>query len=145
MANTLLSSKFQRVFKEATTSDSAVLVNSISSQPDFWLENLKALQQAYNKLNATNATLIEKVHAFEGVDKELANAHEQIKKGHDSLNQAFGAYTVYKDWIAELTKQLQLAQLNFVTHTSHTTRLSPKHPDPEKFSGDWDKLEAWII
>ena len=24
-------------------------------------------------------------------------------------------------------------------------RLSSKHPDPEKFSGDRDKLEAWII
>ena len=49
--------------------------------------------------------------------------------------------TVYKDWITKLTEQLQI---NLVTYTS-STRLSPKHPDPEKFSGDQAKFEAWII
>ena len=146
------SSDFQRVFNEATASNPVALVASIGAQPEYWLENLKALQQAHfelvtmnTTLVATNNNLMEKINAFEGVDEELANAREQVKEGHDSLNQAFGAYTVYKDQIAELTEQLQLAQSSFVTHTSHTTRLSPKHPDSKKFSGDRDKLEAWII
>ena len=95
------------------------------------------MQQAFVKLT-------DRVNALESVDAELANARKQVKESHDSLNQAFGAHTVYKNQIAELTEQLQLAQSSSVTHTSHT-RLLPKHPDPEKFSGDRDKLEAWII
>ena len=143
-------SDFQRVFNEATASNPAALVASIGAQPEYWLENLKALQQAHFELVTTNTTLvatnnnlIEKINAFEGVDEELANAREQIKEGHDSLNQVFGAHTVYKDRIAELTEQLQLAQSSPVT--TSPTRLSSKHPDPEKFSGDRDKLKAWII
>ena len=95
-------SEFQRVFNEAITSNTALVV-SISAQSDFWLENLKALQKAF-------VDLTEKVNALEGVDKELANASEQVKKGHDVLNQALRAHTVYKDQNAELTRQLQLTQ-----------------------------------
>ena len=122
------------------------------------MKNLKDLQEAYNGLviknnqvvatNTNLTTLInnftKKVNAFEGVDEERANACEQVKQGHHSLNQVFGAHTVYKNRIAKLTEQLQLAQSSSVIYTSHT-RLSPKHPNPKKFSGNRDKLEAWII
>ena len=90
-------SEFDRVFGEATASNPAALVASINARPEFWLDNLKALQKAYVKLTATNNNLTEKVNALEGVDEELANAREQVKESHDSLNQAFGAHTVYKD------------------------------------------------
>lgn len=46
-------SEFQTVFDEATTS-SVALIQSISTRPDFWLEQLKALQHSYNELVATN-------------------------------------------------------------------------------------------
>ena len=105
-----ISSEFQRIFDKATTSNTA-LVASINAQSDFWLENLKALQQAYYKLVTTNTNLVtlnttlvatnnnlmEKINALEGVDKKLANAREQVKNGQNALNQAFGAHTVYKD------------------------------------------------
>ena len=139
-------SNFQRVFNEATSSNAAALVNSISTRPDFWLENLKALQKAYAELTALNATLTERVNLLEGVDKELATARESVAASKDSLNQALGAHTVYKDRIAELTEQLQLAQSSNLYLAAAApvpqARLSPKHPDPEKFSGDRDKLEA---
>ena len=106
-------SNFQRVFKEATALNPAALVASIGAQPEYWLENLKALQQAHFKLVTTNTTLVatnnnlmEKINTFEGVDKKLANAREQVKEGHDLLDQAFGTHTVYKDRIAKLTEQL---------------------------------------
>ena len=155
-------SEFQRIFDEATTLNTALVV-SINAQPDFWLKNLKDLQEAYNKLvvknnevvttNTNLTTLInnltEKVNAFKDVDEELANAREQVIEGHDSLNQTFGAHTVYKDQIAELTEQLQLAQLlnsNLVTTSvvPVQARPSPNHPDPDKFNGDKTKLEAFV-
>lgn len=129
-------SNFQRVFNEAIISKTA-LVASVSAQLDFWLENLKALQQAYSDLTTSNTTLTERINALEGVDEELARARESAAAGHDTLNQALGANTVYKDRITELTEQLHLAQSNSVTNAGHT-RLSPKHPNPEK-------LEAWIM
>ena len=85
-------SKFQRVFNKAITSNTA-LVASISACSDFWLENLKVFVK-----------LTEKVNALKDVDEELANAREQVKKGHDALNQALGAHTVNKDQNAELTR-----------------------------------------
>ena len=146
-------SEFQRIFDEATTSNTA-LAASINAQPDFWLKNLKDLQEAYNDLVtknnevvATNATLIVKINALEGVDKEIANACESATAAHNALNQAVGAQTVYKDQNAKLTRQLQLAQSsnsNLIAPVPQA-RLSPKHPNPEKFSGDRDKLKAWII
>ena len=132
-------SKFQRVFNEAIASNSAVLVTSINAQPDFWLENLKALQQAFVELT-------DRVNALEGVDAELANAREQVKESHDALNQAQRAHNLYKDQNAELTRQLQLAQLsnsNLVAPVPQA-RPSPNHPDPDKFNGDKTKLEAFV-
>ena len=78
-------------------------MTSINAQPDFWLEILKALQQAFVELT-------DRVNALEGVDAKLANAREQVKKGHDALNQALGAHNLYKNQNTELTRQLQLAQ-----------------------------------
>ena len=96
-------SDFQRVFNKATTSNTT-LVNSISRQPDFWLENLKALQQVYSdlatsntELTTTNATLTERVSVLEDVDEQLASARESATASHDALNQALGGHTVYKD------------------------------------------------
>ena len=106
MANTLLLREFQRVFKETTTLDSVVPINSISAQADFCLKSFKALQQAYIRLDATKATLIEKVHAFENIDKKPANACKLVKQGHNALNQVLGAYKLYKNLNAELTRQL---------------------------------------
>ena len=131
-------SKFLRVFNEAITSNTA-LVASISARSDFWLEKLKALEKAF-------VDLTEKVNALEGVDEELANAREQVKEGHDALNQALGAHTVYKDQNAKLTRQLQLAQSsnsNLVAPVPQA-RPSPNHPNPDKFNGDKTKLEAFI-
>ena len=132
-------SKFQRVFYKAIASNSAILVASINAQPDFWLENLKALQQAFVELT-------DRVNALEGVDAKLANAREQVKEGHNALNQAQGAHNLYKDQNAELTRQLQLA------HSSNSNlavalvqaRPSLNHPDPDKFNRDKTKLEDFI-
>ena len=153
MTTPLPPSKFQRVFNKAISSNTTALVNSISSWPDFWLENLKALQESYTELIAlnttlttTNAELAETVNALEGVDQELANACELVKEGHDSLNQALGAHNLYKDQNTELTRQLQLAQSlnsNLVTPVPQA-RPSPNHPDLDKFNGDKTKLEAFV-
>ena len=138
-------SEFDKVFGEATASNPAVLVASINARPDFWLENLKALQESYVELTALNATLTERVNLLEGVDKELATARESVAASKDSLNQALGAYTVYKDQIVELTEQLQLAQsLNSNLIAPVQARLSPNHPDPDKFNGDKIELEAFV-
>ena len=145
-------SKFDRVFDKATASNPAVLVASISARPEFWLENLKALQKAYVKLTTTNTNLTtsinnltEKVNALEGVDEELASACKLVKDGHDSLNQAIGAHNFYKDQNAKLTRQFQLAQSsnsNLVAPVQ--ARPSPNYPDLDKFNGDKTKLEAFI-
>ena len=133
-------SEFQRVFNEATTLNTA-LVASISARSDFWLESLKALQKAFVELT-------EKVNAFKGVDKELANACKLVKDGHDSLSQAIGAHNLYKNQNAKLTRQLQLAQslnLNLAALVAPVqARPSPNHPDPDKFNGDKTKLEAFV-
>ena len=108
-------SDFQRVFDQAIMS-TTTLTNSINAQPDFWLENLKALQLAYSRLVTTNSNLTtkntklaERIDALEDVDKKLTSARESIAAGNNALNQALGAHTVYKDQNAELTRQLQLA------------------------------------
>ncbi|MCJ1427889.1 hypothetical protein MMC29_005795 [Sticta canariensis] len=145
MSTTLAPSDFQKIFNKATTSNAA-LVNSINSQPDYWLENLKALHDLATlntELTATNSTFTERIHALKGVDEEFISARESATASHDALNQALGGHMVYKDQIAELTEQLRIATSNPAA-TSHT-KLSSKHPDPEKFSGDCDKLDAWII
>ena len=112
---------------------------SINAQPDIWLENLKALQQAFVEL--TN-----RVNILEGVDAELANTREQVKESHDALNQAQGAHNLYMDQNAELTRQLQLAQLSNLNLavTPVQARPSPNHPDPDKFNEDKTKLEAFV-
>lgn len=121
-------SDFQRVFEEATVSSTA-LVNSIISQPDYWLQNLTALQQAYSNLSTLNVEFTEKISTIEGVDEELANARESAARAHEALNQA-------------LTEHLRLMRIHPTT-TSHTltARTSPNHPDPDKYS---TKLEAFI-
>ena len=107
MANT--PTDFQSVFNHAIVSATA-LVNSINSQPDFWLENLKALQQASNELATTNATLTtanndltdsnatlkESIRALTDADEQLAGARESAAVAHDALNQFVRAQTVYK-------------------------------------------------
>ena len=134
-------SNFQRVLNETTTSNTA-FVASISAQPDFWLEHLKALQKAF-------ANLTKRVNALKSVDKELASACESAAAAHNALNQALGAQTVYKDQNAKLTKQLQVAQswnLNLAAASVTPVpqaRPSPNHPDPDKFNGDKTKLEAF--
>ena len=141
-------SNFQRVFNKATASNSAALVASINAQPDFWLENLKALQKSYTELTALNTILTEGVYLLKGVDEELATACESVAASKNFLNQAFRAYTVYKDWIAELTEQLQLAQvlnLNLAAPVAPIqARPSPNHSDPDKFNRDKTKLEAFV-
>ena len=141
-------SKFQRIFDKATTSNTA-LIAFIDAQSDFWLKNLKNMQETYNKLATKNNRLVamntnlttsinsltDKVNALESVVNELASACESVAASKDALNQAVGAHAVYKDRIANLIEQLQLAQSNSITHTSHT-RLSPKHPNLEKFNSD---------
>ena len=84
-------SEFDRVFDEATASDPAALVASISTRPEFWLKNLKALQKAYVELTTTNATLTEKINALEGVDQKIASARESATAAYNALNQALGA------------------------------------------------------
>ena len=93
------------------------LIASITAQPDFWLKNLKDLQEAYhelatknNQVVAINTVLTERINALEGVDKEIASACESAAAANNALNQALEAQTVYKNQNAELTKQLQLAQ-----------------------------------
>ena len=95
-------SDFQRVFDEAIVSHTA-LVNSINSQPEYWLQNLTALQQAYSNLStsnveltATNHTLTERINVLESVDEELANARESAANAHNAINQAIGGHTFYK-------------------------------------------------
>ena len=125
-------SEFQRVFDKATISATA-LINSVTSQPEYWLQNLTALQHAYNNLTVANNTLTERVNALEGVDEELAKARKSVSITQVALNQS-------------LTEQLRLMQQNSAVTTSHapTSRPSPDHPDPDKFSGDKTKLEAFI-
>ena len=118
-------SEFQKVFEEATTSPAA-FVTSITSQPEYWLQHLTALQQAYN-------TLAERVNAFEGVDEKLAKACASVVTTQEALNHS-------------LTEQLRLMQQqNSLSVTpSQTSRPSPNQPDLEKFNGDKTKLEAFI-
>ncbi|MCJ1467199.1 hypothetical protein MMC07_005822 [Pseudocyphellaria aurata] len=141
-------SDFQRVFNEATVS-ATDLVSSVNHHPDFWLKNLKILQQSCLDLTKRNATLIERIRALEDADKQVMSARDAVTTGRDELNQALGAETMYKERIAELTErvaelteQLRLSQMNRVVATS---KLSPKLPDPEKFTGDRTKLAAWIF
>ena len=123
----------------------STLTNSINSQPDYWLENLKALQQAFVDLTTTNTTLRKKINALEGVDKELVTARDSVAATHDALNQALEGQTVYKDQVAELTRQLAQSSSNLVAPIAPVhTKLSPKHPDLDKFNGDKTKLEAFI-
>ena len=146
-------SDFQRIFHKVTASNSAALVASINAQLDFWLKNLKALQESYTKLTALNTTLtttntelVERVNALEGVDEELVNARKLVKKGQDALNQALRAHNLCKNQNTELTKQLQLAQLSnsILTVAPVQARPSPNHPDSDKFNGDKTKLEAFV-
>ena len=130
-------SEFQRVFKEATTL-SAALVTSITSQPDYWLQNLTALQGVYSDLSTTNTRFVasnvelgERIQALEGVDKELAKARASVVATQEALNHS-------------LIKQLRLMQQGPVTTSHPTSRPLPNHPDPEKFNGDKTKLEAFI-
>ena len=137
--------KFQQVFDEAIASTTA-LTNLINAQPDFWLKNLKALQQAYSNLITSNNSFTERICALEDVDEELISARELITASNNALNQALGAHTVYKDQNAELTRQLQLAQLsnsNLVAPIPQA-RPSPNHSNPDKFNGDKTKLEAFF-
>ena len=147
-------SDFQRVFDQAIVS-TTTLTNLINSQPDFWLENLKALQLAYSGLFTTNSNLTtkntklaERIDALEGVDKELTSARKLIAAGNNALNQALGAHTVYKDQNAKLTRQLQLAQLLNLNLAAapvpQQARPSSNHPDLDKFNGDKTKLEAFV-
>ena len=147
-------SDFQRVFDQAIVS-TTTLTNLINSQPDFWLENFKALQLAYSELLTTNSNLTtkntklaERIDALEGVDKELTSARKLIAAGNNALNQALGAHTVYKDQNAKLTRQLQLAQLLNLNLAAapvpQQARPSSNHPDLDKFNGDKTKLEAFV-
>lgn len=138
---------FERIFDEAILSSTA-LVNSITTNPDFWLKNLKALQQAFsdltttnNALTAKNTTLQTRVNDLENTNDQIISARAAATANHDALNQALGGITVYKDRIAELTEQLRLAQSNPAPTPTHT----PNHPDPEKFSGDRTEFETWVI
>ena len=125
-------SAFQRIFEEATTLATA-LVMSITSQPDYWLQHLTALQQAYNTLTAANNILTKRMNALEGVDRELAKACVSVTATQEALNHS-------------LTEQLRLMQQqnSLSVTSSQTSRPSPNHPDPEKFNGDKMKLEAFI-
>lgn len=85
-------SSFQKIFDEAIVSSTA-LANSINTNPDFWLKNLKALQQAYGELTTTNTNLTTEVtslnsqlavlqtiiHTLEGVDELLLAARGRSK------------------------------------------------------------------
>ena len=124
-------SEFQKVFDEATALATA-LINSVTSQPEYWLQNLTALQHAYNNLTVANNTLTERVNALKGVDEELAKARKSASVAQAALNQS-------------LTKQLRLMQTTIST-TKHatTSRPSPNHPDPDKFNGDKAKLESFV-
>ena len=144
--------KFQRVFDEAIALTTA-LTNSINARPDFWLENLKALQQAYSNLSAlnntlttTNEILTNRISSLEDADEQFASAHESAAATNNTLNQALKAHKVYKNQNAELSRQLQLAQssnLN-LSVAPVQARPSPNHPNPDKFNGDKTKLEAFV-
>ena len=126
-------SEFQRVFDEATVS-AAALINSVTSQPEYWLQNLTALQHAYNNLTVANNTLTERVNALEKVDEELAKTRVSVTATQEALNHSF-------------TKQLCLMQQQqnpIIMSTTPTSRPSPNHPDPDKFNRDKAKLEAFI-
>ena len=123
------------------------LTNFINFQPDYWLENFKALQQAFVDPTTTNNTLREKINALEGVDKELAIARDSVTAIHDALNQALGGQTVYKNQVAELTRQLAQSNLNLAAASVAPVlqaRPSLNHSDPDKFNGDKTKLEAFV-
>ncbi|MCJ1461409.1 hypothetical protein MMC07_000006 [Pseudocyphellaria aurata] len=117
------------VFDEAIVSNEA-LVASVSTHTEFWRENLTTLQKAYVELN-------NRCQALEGADEQLANARDALGQSRDALNQAVGGQNVFKSQVAELTEQLRLAQLSSAaTVATPSQKLSPKHPDPDKFTGD---------
>ena len=119
------------MFDEATVS-AAALVHSVTSQPEYWLQCLTALQHAYSNLTFANNTLNERVNALEGVDEELAKACASVTVTQEALNHS-------------LTEQLRLMQQSPATTSfTPTSRPSPNHPDPDKFNGDKTKLEAFI-
>ena len=123
------------------------LTNSINSQPNYWLENLKALQQAFVDFTTTNTTLCEKINALEGVDKELAIARNSVTATHDALNEALRGQTVYKDQVAKLTRQLAQSNSNLAAASVAPVpqaRPSPNDPNPDRFNGDKTKLEAFV-
>ena len=123
-------SDFWRVFDEATVS-SAALVNSITSQPEYWLQNLTALQQVYSHLTTINDELNGRISALERVDKKLVKARASVVTTQEALNHS-------------LTKQLRLMQQAPVTTSHPTSRPSPNHPNPDKFNGDKAKLESFV-
>ena len=114
------------------SSNATALVNSISSWPDFWLENLKALQKSYTELTALTASLTERINVLKGVDIDYVNACQAAADAQTALNQAFN-------------KQICLMQIiNAIgTTVSTTARPSLNHPDPKKFSEDKTKLESF--
>ena len=124
------SSNFRRVFDEATVLFAA-LVNSITSQPEYWLQNLTALQQAYSHLTTINDKLNGRISALKGVDEELVKARASVVATQEALNHSF-------------TEQLRLMQQAPVTTSHLTSRPSPNHPDPDKFNGNKAKLESFV-
>lgn len=152
MATSHAPSNLQRVFNKVTILNTAFIA-SISAQPDFWLENLKALQQTYTNFATSNTTLItinvtltEKISGLENAEKQFIETHEQLASTHKSattsynvLNQALKVHTIYKNQITKLIKQLCFTQSTSSINTSYT-KLFSKYLDLEKFSGNCDQL-----
>ena len=86
MTTPLPPSKFQRVFNKAISSNATALVSSISFCPDFWLENLKALQRSYTELIALTVSLIERVNVLQSVDLDYANICQAAADAQTALN-----------------------------------------------------------
>lgn len=164
MATLILDLEAFYLIFEAVISLPTNFITTISNNSQFWLENLKKLSNVCitssnqlthlkQELGTTQAQLkaLEQDHvtthtqldAFENTNMLLYDYCPQFeascniaKNQYNSLQQSFRAQKIYK-------KQFRLAQSSLITALS--CLLSRSHPDLNKFQGDKNKFDFFII
>ena len=111
------------------------LIAAVQTEPLRWQIFMQNAVQAAAQVE----TLRAQVDALEGSDVLSAQYHDEIQNLRNERTQL-------------LEEHRQLNQRLSITLTPLSTplatpvaKLSPKHPDPEIFEGDKDKLEVWIM
>ena len=164
MANTTPDASDPTKSFEAATSSSDTLVAAVTSQPAYWLENLKLLWKAADELEQDNIALRVQLGSFESTYARASELHdenqqliggktsllEQVERLHQHLTTATTIKASLLEQVEQLHQRLATAtairgfQPSVLPPAARTER-SPLHPDPAIFYGKRENLEGWII